>query len=45
VTSTIVGARRPGQISETAQAADWELSSNELERIEKAYTNFLVKVG
>jgi aryl-alcohol dehydrogenase-like predicted oxidoreductase len=45
VTSTIVGARRPGQISETAQAADWELSSNELERIEKAYTNFLVTVG
>ncbi|MDE0821601.1 MAG: aldo/keto reductase [Opitutales bacterium] len=45
VTSTIVGARRPGQISETAQAADWELSSNELERIEKAYTDFLVKVG
>jgi aryl-alcohol dehydrogenase-like predicted oxidoreductase len=45
VTSTIVGARRPGQISETAQAADWELSNNELERIEKAYTDFLVKVG
>ncbi|MBT6958055.1 MAG: aldo/keto reductase [Opitutae bacterium] len=45
VTSTIVGARRPGQISETAQAADWELSSNELERIEKAYADFLVKVG
>ena len=45
VTSTIVGARRPGQISETAQAADWELSSNELERIEKAYTDFLVTVG
>jgi aryl-alcohol dehydrogenase-like predicted oxidoreductase len=45
VTSSIVGARRPGQISETAKAADWELSSNELERIEKAYTDFLVTVG
>ena len=45
VTSTIVGARKPGQISETAKAADWELSSNELERIEKAYTDFLLKVG
>ena len=44
VTSAIVGARRPGQISETSQAAEWELTSGELERIEIAHAEFLTKV-
>ena len=45
VTSAIVGARKPGQITETAQAAQWELSTDELERIHKAHADFLAKVG
>ncbi len=45
VTSAIVGARKPGQIVETAQAAEWELSSDELDRIEKAHGDFLAKVS
>ena len=36
VTSAIVGARKPGQIVETAKAADWELSKDELDAIEAA---------
>ncbi len=35
VTAAIVGARRPGQIEETAQAADWELSEAEIEAIDE----------
>jgi aryl-alcohol dehydrogenase-like predicted oxidoreductase len=35
VTSAIVGARRPGQIEETAPAGDWELAGEDLERIER----------
>jgi aryl-alcohol dehydrogenase-like predicted oxidoreductase len=34
VTAAIVGARRPGQIAETAPAADWNLSQEEIEEIE-----------
>lgn len=45
VTSAIVGARKPGQITETAQAAQWELSTDELERTHKAHADFLAKVG
>ncbi|HDQ70626.1 MAG TPA: aldo/keto reductase, partial [Chloroflexi bacterium] len=34
VTAAIAGARKPSQIEETAQAADWELSADDLEEIE-----------
>jgi aryl-alcohol dehydrogenase-like predicted oxidoreductase len=34
VTSAIVGARRPSQIEETAGAADWELSAEEIAEID-----------
>jgi len=35
VTAAIVGARRPGQIAETAGAADWDLSRKDLAEIER----------
>jgi aryl-alcohol dehydrogenase-like predicted oxidoreductase len=35
VTAAIVGARRPGQIEETAKAGDWELAAEDIEQIEK----------
>lgn len=35
VTSAIVGARRPEQILETAPAADWNLSREDIDEIEK----------
>jgi aryl-alcohol dehydrogenase-like predicted oxidoreductase len=35
VTAAIVGARRPGQIAETAPASDWNLSKEDIEEIEK----------
>jgi len=35
VTAAIVGARRPAQIEETAPAADFELSKEDIEEIEK----------
>ncbi len=35
VTAAIVGARRPSQIAETVQAADWQLSADEIEAIER----------
>ena len=41
VTSAIVGARCPGQITETAQAGGWVLSDEELTAIESAHANFL----
>lgn len=34
VTAAIVGARQPGQIAETAPAADWNLSQEDIEEIE-----------
>jgi aryl-alcohol dehydrogenase-like predicted oxidoreductase len=34
VTAAIVGARRPDQIVETAQASDWDLSRSDVEEIE-----------
>ena len=45
VTSAIVGARRKGQIAETCQAADWELSESEATSIEATLQNFLNKVN
>jgi len=35
VTSAIVGARKPSQIAETAPAADWQLTKNDIAEIEK----------
>jgi aryl-alcohol dehydrogenase-like predicted oxidoreductase len=35
VTAAIVGARRPDQIAETAQAADWTLAQEDIDEIEK----------
>jgi len=35
VTAAIVGARRPGQIAETAPASDWNLGKKDIEEIEK----------
>ncbi len=34
VTAAIVGARRPSQIEETAQAAEWQLSDQDLAEID-----------
>jgi aryl-alcohol dehydrogenase-like predicted oxidoreductase len=41
----IVGARRPSQIAETAQAADMELKPQDLEEIEVLLKQFKEKVG
>jgi len=35
ITAAIVGARRPGQIEQTAPAGDWELDADLAEKIEK----------
>ncbi|GAG27395.1 unnamed protein product, partial [marine sediment metagenome] len=35
VTAAIVGARRPGQIEETAKAGDWKLAAEDIEQIEQ----------
>jgi len=35
VTAAIAGARRPGQILETAPASDWDLSKEDIEQIEQ----------
>ena len=45
VTAAIVGARRPGQIKETAPASDWDLSEKDIEEIEKLLCQFRRKVG
>jgi aryl-alcohol dehydrogenase-like predicted oxidoreductase len=34
VTAAIVGARRPGQITETVQASQWDLSGTDVDEIE-----------
>lgn len=45
VTSAIVGARRPDQIVETAQASDWDLSEEDIEQIEKLLAERQAKVN
>ena len=35
VTAAIVGARRPGQIKETVQASQWDLSGADMDEIER----------
>jgi aryl-alcohol dehydrogenase-like predicted oxidoreductase len=40
VTSAIVGARRPGQIVETVQAAEKELTEEEAAAVAKCLTQF-----
>jgi aryl-alcohol dehydrogenase-like predicted oxidoreductase len=38
ITAAIVGARKPGQITETAKAADWILNTDDIEEIEELLT-------
>lgn len=40
ITAAIVGARRPGQIEETALAADWELSKEDIDAIEDLFRGY-----
>lgn len=35
VTAAIVGARRPGQIAETVQASDWNLTGDDIDAVEE----------
>ena len=44
VTSAIVGARRKGQIAETAKAAEWQMNEQQFIAIESALQEFLTKV-
>ena len=44
VTSAIVGARRKGQIAETAKAAEWQINEEQSIAIESALQEFLTKV-
>ncbi len=45
VTAAIVGARRPGQIEETAPASDWNLSKEDVEEIEELLAERQAKLG
>lgn len=45
VTSVIVGARKPEQILETVQAADYALSEEQIQQIEGLLENRLAKIG
>jgi aryl-alcohol dehydrogenase-like predicted oxidoreductase len=45
VTAAIVGSRRPDQIAETAQASDWDLSQEDIERIEQLLAERQAKVN
>ena len=44
VTSAIVGARRKGQIAETAKAAEWQMNEEQSIAIETALQEFVTKV-
>jgi aryl-alcohol dehydrogenase-like predicted oxidoreductase len=41
VTCSLVGAKRPDQAKTNAESADWELSAEEIDRIEAAYLKFM----
>jgi aryl-alcohol dehydrogenase-like predicted oxidoreductase len=45
VTSAIVGARKGGQILETARAAQWDLSAEEIAEIEESYQKYQDAMG
>ena len=45
VTAAIVGARKPKQITETAPAADWELSEKDIEEIEQLLAERQAKIN
>jgi aryl-alcohol dehydrogenase-like predicted oxidoreductase len=45
LTSAIVGARKKGQIRETAAAADWTLCKDELEAVERACAAYESRVA
>ena len=40
VTAAIVGARRPGQITETAPAGDWQLNTEDIKEIEELLVSY-----
>jgi aryl-alcohol dehydrogenase-like predicted oxidoreductase len=44
VTAAIVGARRPDQIVETAQASDWNLSEEDIDQIEQLLAERQAKI-
>jgi aryl-alcohol dehydrogenase-like predicted oxidoreductase len=45
LTAAIVGARRPGQIAETATASDWDLGEEDIAEIEELLGEFESKFG
>ena len=45
VTAAIVGARRPSQIIETAQASNWDLSKKDIDQIENILAEYTTKIG
>jgi aryl-alcohol dehydrogenase-like predicted oxidoreductase len=45
VTAAIVGARRPGQIAETAAASDWTLAQEETQEIEQLLAEYQEKIS
>ncbi|MCB0323401.1 MAG: aldo/keto reductase [Bdellovibrionales bacterium] len=45
VTATIVGARKKGQIAETAKATEWSLTAEELDEIERTYQSYQKSMG
>jgi aryl-alcohol dehydrogenase-like predicted oxidoreductase len=45
VTAAIVGARRPGQIAETAAASDWALAQEETQEIEQLLAEYQKKIN
>jgi aryl-alcohol dehydrogenase-like predicted oxidoreductase len=45
VTAAIVGARRPSQITETADASDWDLAEKDIDKIEQLLAERLTKIS
>ena len=45
VTAAIIGARKPGQIAETAPAADIDLAPEDIEEIEKLLAEHQAKIN
>jgi aryl-alcohol dehydrogenase-like predicted oxidoreductase len=45
VTAAIVGARRPDQVAETAQASDWDLSKEDIDQIEQLLAERQAKIN
>ena len=45
MTAAIVGARRPDQVVETAQASDWDLSKEDIDQIEQLLAERQAKIN